>query len=307
VFHLVIDAHRVWGNPFPTLFPFVQLLKEIGLQGMFERLLFYLPILIYVIVGIILLVSLLKKKNDPEQTDLALLAILAFGICAFGLVIWRAGFDNLLRTLAPAYILFCYILHLVRQNVLRTKFFNSSGNGVMDGIKKLGVNVLTVFLPFLFFYEMNVHHGFYAGTVGAKTIETAKVALPRMQVFTNPEEAEWIAAVVDRVETYSNKGDAILALPLNPIFYFLTDRVNPTPYDWVLPGMLDEHAEKQMVALLERNKPKVIVFVDIAIDGKEERRLPNYAPEVYEFISEHYVFEEFIGIFQILLPKSRLE
>jgi hypothetical protein len=250
---------------------------------------------------------LLQKKNDPEQTDLFLLALLAFGVCAFGLVIWRAGFDNLLRTLAPAYILFCFLLYLVRQKVLRLKLLSAGEGSRLAILKKTGVNVLTVFLPFLFFYEMNVHHGFYAGTVGAVNFETAKVPLPRMQVFTNPEEAEWIAAVVDRIETYSNKGDAILALPLNPIFYFLTDRVNPTPYDWVLPGMLDGQAEKQMVAQLERNKPKVIVFVDIAIDGKEERRLAYYAPEVYDFIKQHYVFEEFIGIFQILLPKSRFK
>ena len=162
-------------------------------------------------------------------------------------------------------------------------------------------------MHFLFFYEMNVHHGFYAGTVGAVSFETAKVPLPRMQVFTNPEEAEWIVAVVDRIETYSDKGEAILALPLNPIFYFLTDRVNPTAYDWVLPGMLDEQAEQEMVARLIANKPKIIIFVDIAIDGKEERRLPHYAPAVYDFIKQNYVFEEFIGIFQILLPKSRFE
>ncbi len=62
-----------------------------------------------------------------------------------------------------------------------------------------------------------------------------------------------------------------------------------------------------LLNVLQRKKPKVIIYVDIVIDGKEERLLPNYAPQVYDFISRHYVFEEFIGIFQILLPKSRME
>jgi len=79
-----------------------------------------------------------------------------------------------------------------------------------------------VFLPFLFFYEMNVNHGFYAGTIGAVKQETALLDMPRVKAYTNPAEAEWIEKVVDRIEEYSEAGDPILALPLNPIFYFLT-------------------------------------------------------------------------------------
>jgi hypothetical protein len=54
-----------------------------------------------------------------------------------------------------------------------------------------------------------------------------------MKVYTNSAEAEWVKQVVDRIEFYSDENDPILALPLNPIFYFLTGRVNPTSYDWI--------------------------------------------------------------------------
>ena len=110
--------------------------------------------------------------------------------------------------------------------------------------------------------------------------------------------------VVKRIELYSKKGDPILALPLNPIFYFLTDRVNPTPYEWVLPGMLGQDEELKMVETLRENLPKVVVYVDIAIDGKDERRLKNYAPNLYNFLLDRYNFQEMIGLFQILLPKQ---
>ena len=46
----------------------------------------------------------------------------------------------------------------------------------------------------------------------------------------------------------------------------------------------------------------MIIYVDIPIDGKEERRLTNYAPQLYGFIVENYRFDEMIGLFQILLP-----
>ena len=302
VFKLVIDAHEVWGNPFPEVIPFLALLKEVGYHQMFERVLFYLPILTCGIVAALLLYQLVIKKESLSIDKLIVISILLFGVCAFGLVIWRAGFDNLLRTLPPFYLLSCYLLYRMREKVL----------SYQDPVKqkslltRLPLNLLTVFLPFLFFIEMNTHHGFYAGSIGAIKLETTRLSLDKVDVYTNPQEAKWIQEVVEKINLYSQKGDTILALPLNPVFYFLSDRVNPTPYEWVLPGMLEEEKEKQLVKLLKNRPPKLVVYVDIAIDGKEERRLSRYAPRLYEFLVENYSFQEQVGFFQILLPKNSL-
>ena len=312
VFKIVVEAHEVWGNPFPELFPFFKLYNEIGYHKIFERILFYLPICVYSLVLVIILVQFFLNKYDFELVNLHLLAIVGFGICAFGLVIWRAGFDNLLRTLPPFYILFSYLLFIVWQKVIF--FQNNSGNPVHAKVTRVPFSLLIVFLPSLFYYEMNTYHGFYAGSVGARNWvvnknfkamnpETAPVKLEKLDVKTRPAEAKWISEVVNRINLYSKKGDPILALPLNPLFYFLTDRINPTPYEWVLPGMLNKDEELKMVEILKIKLPKVVVYVDIAIDGKEERRIKNYAPHLYDFLVENYRFQEMIGLFQILLPK----
>ncbi|MBT5471865.1 MAG: hypothetical protein HOK41_14780 [Nitrospina sp.] len=312
VFKIVVDAHQVWGNPFPELFPFLKLYDELGYHKIFERVLFHLPIWVYGLVAIIILIRFFSNKREITLVNLHLLAIVSFGICAFGLVIWRAGFDNLLRTLPPFYILFCYLLFLVWQKVL--KFQSASENPIHTKITRIPLSLLIVFLPFLFYIEMNTHHGFYAGSIGAKNWainknikamhpETTLLKLERINVFTRPAESKWIQEVVNRINLYSKKGDPILALPLNPIFYFLSDRVNPTPYEWVLPGMLDEDKELKIVETLKSKRPKVVIYVDIAIDGKEERRLKNYAPHIYKFLVDNYAFQEMIGLFQILLPK----
>ena len=312
VFKIVVEAHEVWGNPFPELFPFFKLYNEIGYHKIFERILFYLPIFVYSLVLVIILVRFFSNKYDFELVNLHLLAIVGFGICAFGLVIWRAGFDNLLRTLPPFYILFSYLLFIVWQKVIF--FQNNSGNPIHAKVTRVPLSLLIVFLPSLFYYEMNTYHGFYAGSVGARNWvvnknlkamnpETTPVKLERLDVKTRPAEAKWISEVVNRINLYSKKGDPILALPLNPLFYFLTDRINPTPYEWVLPGMLNKDEELKMVEILKIKLPKVVVYVDIAIDGKEERRIKNYAPHLYDFLVENYRFQEIIGLFQILLPK----
>jgi hypothetical protein len=312
VFKIVVDAHEVWGNPFPQLFPLPKIYNELGYHKFFERVLFHLPIWVYGLVLTILLARFLFQKCKITSSDLQLLAIVGFGICAFGLVIWRAGFDNLLRTLPPFYILFCYLLFQVWKKALA--FQNASENSIREKLTRILLSLLIVFIPCLFYYEMNTHHGFYAGSIGARSWlinkdvkamqpATTAIKLERIDAFTSPNEAKWISEVVKRIKLYSTTGDPILALPLNPIFYFLTDRVNPTPYEWVLPGMLDEDKELEMVETLKEKPPKVVIYVDIAIDGNEERRLKNYAPHLYKYLVENYAFHEMIGLFQILLPK----
>ncbi|MBT3923646.1 MAG: hypothetical protein HOF21_13835 [Nitrospina sp.] len=300
VFKLVVDAHEVWGNPFPEIFPFFAVLKEVGYHQMFEWILFYFPIFAYGVVALFLLYQLLLKKEPLQITHLMVIAILLFGVCAFGLVIWRAGFDNLLRTLPPFYLLLCYLLYRIRKKVL---LFHKPV-GKYTGLTRLPLNLLIVFIPFMFIIEMNTHHGFYAGSIGALKLETTRLNLDKIDVYTNPGEAKWIKQVIEKINLHSQKGDAILALPLNPIFYFLSDRINPTPYEWVLPGMLEEKQERELVEILKNRLPKVVVYVDIAIDGKEERRLSSYSPYLYQFLIENYSFHEMIGVFQILLPKN---
>ena len=69
--------------------------------------------------------------------------------------------------------------------------------------------------------------------------------------------------------------------------------------------MLDEDKELEMIKTLKVKPPKVVIYVDIAIDGKEGRRLKNYAPHIYKYLVENYAFQEMIGLFQILLPKTQ--
>lgn len=298
---MVFKVHGVWGNPFPDILPFLTLLEKVGRHEMFERILFYLPIWTYAGTGILLTVRVFAGNGTSR--DLHLAAILLFGVCAFGLVLWRAGFDNLLRTLSPFYILFCYLLYLLRERLL--KVLRRPGPPAhFLWLKTEAVEMLALFFPLLFVYEMNVHHGFYAGTVGAVKFERTRLQMDRIDVYTNTEEAMWLKTIVERIQTHTQKGDPILALPLNPVFYFLADRINPTPYDWILPGMMNNEKETKLVAQLQANSPKMIIYVDIAIDGKEERRLSNYAPRLFKFIADHYRAMEVVGFFQLLVPKE---
>ena len=56
VFKIVVDAHEVWGNPFPQLFPLPEIYDELGYHKFFERVLFHLPIWVHGLVLTMILV-----------------------------------------------------------------------------------------------------------------------------------------------------------------------------------------------------------------------------------------------------------
>ena len=159
----------------------------------------------------------------------------------------------------------------------------------------------------LFYYEMNIHHGFYAGSIGAIKKEKGHLQLPRLDVYSHPKEVQWVETVVSKIKLYTQKGDPIFVIPLNPVFYYLTDRVNPTLYDWILPGMLDQAGQTKVVEQLRANPPKMMIYVDIPIDGREDRRFARYAPAIFDYIKKNYILDEVIGFFQILRPQISRE
>lgn len=299
--HMIWEMHQVWGNPFPALFPFFEELEKWGADEMFERIMFYLPLALYAWTIVWLAARFYKpstNKTEMPDENLWVLTVLLYGLCAYGLVIWRAGFDNLLRTLPPFYILTAFFLYRAREKLI----FHSNDVPV-PRTKNLTVTAAVLFLPLLFVYEMNWNRGFYAGTIGAVRQQKTLLDLDRAHLYTNKREAEWLTRIVRIVQKSTKPGEAIFVLPINPIVYFLTDRPNPTSYDWILPGMLDDAGQRSVVEELKVRPPKMILYVDIAIDEQETRRFQNYAPIIYQFISERYRLHEFVGFFQILVPK----
>ena len=74
---------------------------------------------------------------------------------------------------------------------------------------RLALSLLIVFLPSIFYIEMNTHHGFYAGSIGAKEWainqnfksmppETTRINLKKLNVWTSPNEAKWTKGQMTR-------------------------------------------------------------------------------------------------------------
>ncbi|MBI3584939.1 MAG: hypothetical protein HY096_13465 [Nitrospinae bacterium] len=287
VYFHVFKIYNSWGNPFPSLFS-LNLWKNFNTHEIFSVLLFYIPLIIYLLIFIILLrTPTLRQAQGELRTSLAV--ILFFGIYTYNLVIWRTGFDNLIRCLPPALILGSYLLYLFRIKLLE-----------WTGERRFSYAIILI-LPLWFLYEMVFYGDFYAGSIGEMKKTHAPLLIERAaNIYTDPVEASWIKEITVHIKNNTKSEDTIFAIPLNSIWYFLTDRKNPTYYEWILPGTLKNGKEEMaVIEQLKKRMPVFVIYADIAIDNKEERRFSNYAPLVYNFIIDKYHVEKTVGFYQI--------
>ncbi|MDH5543262.1 MAG: hypothetical protein OEY64_09890 [Nitrospinota bacterium] len=273
----------IWGNSFPSLFEGYQG-REFGLFAFLENLLFYLPIFTSAFLVYLGIVS--YRKNTRMSERYLLLGYLQFA--ALGVVIGRAGFDNLIRCL-PLF----FIAAPIVANILVDRIKPANGRAfALSGI---------VVVFFLYMADLNLANGFYAGSIGAVQSNETRMQKGRAAgIYAPKNDVAIVNALVDWIDTETRPGDKIFSVPLNPLIYYLADRDNPSGYDWLLPGTLkDKSEERELVKALDEDKPNLIVLVDLAIDNNEERKLNVYAPLFVNWIADNYSYAGRVAYYQI--------
>ncbi len=281
IFYRIQVERQLWGNPFPTPWAGYQG-GGAGLFPFLENMLFYLPFA----AGLLLALLALREKSRP----LAALAWLQ--VCAMALVVMRAGFDNLIRCLPLFFIVAVYLAYR-----LASRF--------ADAPRRLVAISALFFVWVLYMADFNVVNGFYAGSIGAVREVDTEIARGRAKGVIAPEQdAAMVGQVTDWIDLAVKKDEPIFTAPLNPIWYYLSGRKNPTPYDWVLPGTFrTTQDEKNLVSRLDVAAPPLIIVVDIPIDGREERRLVGYAPNLVDWIISRYRYSGRVGYFKMWSKK----
>ncbi|MFQ5559043.1 MAG: glycosyltransferase family 39 protein [Nitrospinota bacterium] len=285
---LLFQTYENWGTPFPLLQVQMTVRDAFLEVGFFDISLFYLPLFIYLLSALYLTRMVLKGGCTFQPKELKILTVLVFGLLSYGLVIWRAGFDNLVRVLPPAVFLGCFLSSVLYENA--KCFFRVQG---------LSLSLVALF-PLWYGYQMIWNHGFYSGSIGALKKEKSFLPFERARVYTNNVEKTWAVEVVSFLKKNTGPGDFVFAVPLNSVWNFLADRKNPTSYEWIIPStMRNTNVEQEVIKELKEFPPKYIILSDLAIDGREERRFSSYAREIYNFIIQGYRLRKEVGIFLI--------
>lgn len=258
----------------------------------FEGLLFYLP---FIISGTLLIWIIQKvfRRESIGVTHINVFAICIFALMTLNQVRLRADFPHLTQAMAPFYILYAYELGGIYRYMGRLFTQRSWAKAVSL--------VLVFLLPALYLADMVLYHGRDVGSIGIIREKERLLSVNNAPVYLIKEESLIIDQVVTHIKTNTQPNDYIFVVPYQPMFYFLTDRRNPTYFDMILPGTLKDYAmEIELIENLKRTRPKYIIYLDLVLDNQEDRRFSNYARRLNKFIKANYYVEKKIGPYEVM-------
>ncbi len=105
-----------------------------------------------------------------------------------------------------------------------------------------------------------------------------QLGLPRLSVSVSADQAALLRDTARFVETCAGDDTSVFAAPDIPIVYLVSGRSNPTPYDLVIPGDVDERI---IIERLESERTRCIVY--------NPRMYPEFPPlgQLYPALERH--------------------
>ncbi|MBO0880171.1 MAG: glycosyltransferase family 39 protein, partial [Mycobacterium sp.] len=101
----------------------------------------------------------------------------------------------------------------------------------------------------------------YASIVPADSSDRyVPLGLERAPVLVRPRTALEIGSTVAYIREHTAPGEPVFAYPMLPIVNFLADRPNPTRFSHFLPGALTPEDMAGVIASLEANPPRYVVW-----------------------------------------------
>jgi hypothetical protein len=130
---------------------------------------------------------------------------------------------------------------------------------------------------------------------------------PRASVFLPPNRAKLFSEVLARIRAMSAPGEPVLMAPYVPMFGFIAERPNPTRYAELYSVLLDPDRQQEVIAALEEGPVHLILVHDTALDRREARRFPRYAPEVASYLESRFRVAERLGHFVFFVRKGSFQ
>lgn len=246
--------------PFPTFMVHKSVLETAVM------LLFYLPLLVQMIAAVYLGQSVARGRF--RRREAVLVFLLVWSVLFYLQVLVRSDQTHLLFTLPPFFVLTAFSWSIVRENIDK--------RGRIDIVLSvvfaiLVASYLWILLP-----------------VALPDVKSAneQLILPRGGVRI--EHASAIADFVQRLQMDVPPTQSILALPYQPMFYFLCQRRNPTRWNYLWPGDQTARDHERMIMEAERDPPAIVLL-------SEQREVAAFAPAIVEYVQAHYVLANDVG------------
>lgn len=258
-----------------------------GLRHLFVSWEFRLPVLLYAAALAETAFTAWRRRRAPQALSpdaLARLALALFGAVLYLRATGRSDYYHLAPVLFPAYLLGAdWIARGWRRYVPPR----------LNGFAYLLVALILASSLFVHQFDLAVTRSM-AATDEVEIVPGG----PRI------ERASRLGELVADIRARSRADEPIVVLPWYPILYFLTERTNPTRFDWLFPGYLATDAEVEaFIGEIERSEVRVVVYSPISIDGRSDRSLAAFAPEIDHFLRRRFQAVRRHGRFLIMTRK----
>lgn len=266
--------------PFPSIIENISQGQLINWE-MYQTILFYLPLVVYLVQLIYLAKRIIDKKFGKK--DLLLLFILVLSLMLYNKVYWESQYDHLLQCITPSYFLGAYLVCEL-YNRIKEGGRRHSRNVAMASVAAFSV----IPLSFLY-YNVFICNGNGNGSIAAKRTMHELIATDNTRVYYSDPN---IMKAIYHINEYTRPGDYLYVFPQSALFYFMTGRQNPTRQDFNILNFTDRSAELDIIKNLREKNVKFLIYdeVDTYLGIKRPERLyyKNYAKDAYRYIFDNY-------------------
>jgi len=247
-----------------------------------EASLFYLPGLATLVGG---LLCWRAWTRDPHSSEAILLGQwTAMALLAHGIFSSRTDLAHLLQALTPTTLILAHAAGwAIRPNADSPRTI-SRGVAIAVGAWLLLSVIMVSDLPRQY----------------ALLRESAPYTVRGSVVRLDPSEVETLTALDRAIRDATEPEHAIFVAPYSPGIYHLCGRRNPSRHDAVLPGYASAEIQAEIIDALDESGARLVVLERIDYDGRPERRLGAYAPELVAHIRGNFEPLTRIGGFTLL-------
>jgi hypothetical protein len=183
-------------------------------------------------------------------------------------VLIRSDFTHLVITLPPFFLLTAFGWSIVREKIA--------------DYRKTKVTLSAAFAGLVALFLWLVH------SFALPDVTRANEELKLDRGGVRIEHAQAVADFVRRLQADVPPERSILALPYQPMFYFLCERRNPTRWNYLWPGDQSAQDHERLIDEAERDPPAVVLLA-------QGREVAVFAPTIIEYLRARYLWSGNVG------------
>lgn len=296
--------------PYPSLLNTCQTLiadPSVGTLRSFVAVLFiaYWPIVLYASILLFVLIRALIARCTLY--DLALFGLACFGLLFYRSALARSGMDKNGTVFPPGMVLsmvLMYELYQARRQALQhhrqrwglVSLYTGIGGCLIAGLTAYGLWTANFSLHAAL--DRTIHK-VIDGPAAYRRAGWQPFHLKQFKGLYGPPD--WVARleqVISYVQTHTKPNDYIFVFPNEPVYYFLTERLNPTRFGNTYIAVIHAH-RVEIVEMLEQKRPMYVIY---SLDTWRMDNIPEdiQVPELTTYLRQHYQTETEISGTRIL-------